>query len=120
MDTIFRSILHTAHGDVPVTCEISNIRNLNNGLELHFENATVKCQLSPDSQVKITSALNKSEFQLTDLEKYPGAGTITHSFYLCWVEFMNALNTEESNLTSCSTSILTTNWIEQIYNKLAK
>ncbi len=117
-DSLFNSVLTTTDGEVPITCEISSIRNLSNGLELHFENAILKCQLTVDPMVRIFSNDNEVVLNISDLEKYAGAETISHSYYLCWKEFINALNNQESNLTSCNSSVLTTSWIHQIYNKM--
>lgn len=117
-DSVFTSLISTNNGEIPITCEISSLRNLKSGLEMEFENATINCQLTTDTKIKILSNNNEAVFTISDMEKYVGANSISHSFYIFWNEFLTALNEEKDNLTSGTSSILTTGWIEQIYKKM--
>jgi predicted dehydrogenase len=117
-DSLFTSVIFTNNNEIPITCEISNLRNLSNGLELYFEHAIVKCQLTTDTRIKVLSSNNETIFNISDLEKYAGANSNSHSYSILWDEYINSLNTETNNLTSCNSSILTTSWIDQIYKKM--
>src|ERR1035437_2035058 len=114
-DSVFSSVVYTDNEEISITCEISNLRNLENGLELHFENAAVKCQLTPHSTIKVLSKNNEAVVYLPNLIDHPGANSISQSFYIFWREFINALNLKNTNLTSGNSSILTTSWIDQLY-----
>ena len=114
-DTTVQSYLTTPIGKIPVTSHISTLRNLNNGLTLSFDHATIKCKLSPDAIINVLSK-NGNQFSIENLfnpQNYPK--TINGSFFLFWGKFIEALNDNTENLTSARSSLLTTTWMEKIY-----
>lgn len=120
-DSIVQSTLVTPSGNIEVTTQVSTLRNLDNGLTLRFANGIVQCKLSSDAIVKVSSN-NKdfSSFYLNAINARPNkkfASTISSSFYIFWQSFIEALNNKEQNITSASGSLLTTKWIEKIYER---
>jgi predicted dehydrogenase len=113
-DTIFSSEIETLKGRVIVDCEVSTLRNLENGLELHFENAVAKCNLSHEAVVLMVGK-DGATFKLTDILASNNVGSITESFYVFWTKFIEAISTDKINLTVGNSSLITTSWIEQIY-----
>jgi len=114
-DTTVQSYLTTPLGKIPVTSQVSTLRNLNNGLTLSFDHATIKCKLSPDAIINVFSKNGKqfSIENLFNLQNYPK--TVNSSFFLFWEKFIESLNKKTENFTSASTSLLTTKWMENIY-----
>ena len=72
-DTTVQSYLTTPLGKIPVTSQVSTLRNLNNGLTLSFDHATIKCKLSPDASINVFSKNGKqfSIENLFNLQNYP-------------------------------------------------
>ena len=119
-DTVFSSEITTLRGTIKIDCEISTLRNLENGLELHFENSILRCKLSAEPFVVVTEknrAINLTIEQLTT-DNCIAARSVNESFFIFWSEFIKSLNTQEENLTSAKSSLLTTSWIEQIYQNI--
>jgi predicted dehydrogenase len=121
-DSLFLSKLQTSTGDVEVECEISTLRNLDNGLTLEFDNAIIKTDVEPNPVLKI---YNKHGVQINAevsiLNSYNGAAAaenVTQAFVIFWKQFFDGLENNTANITSAVNSILTTSWVEQIYNKI--
>lgn len=120
-DTVFSSEIKTSRGVIHIDCEISTLQNLENILELHFENTVIKCRLSPEVYLRAVGKTKKEinfniEPEITQNTKT--ALTVNESFHIFWDEFISALNTSSPNITSASTSLITTSWIEQIYQNI--
>lgn len=115
-DSIFSSEFNTPLGNVVVNCEVSTLRNLENGIELIFDNARIKCQLSPITKFNVRSNYNSDlSFYLEQLEIPDTADSIISSFSVFWQKYLCALREKDGNLTQGKSSLLTTSWIEQIY-----
>jgi hypothetical protein len=122
-DTAFDSEIMKGSDTIPVSCEISTLRNLDNGLYLEFEHATVSCDLSPDGKIFIRNPENKKvEFLLTERSLYEGlsfqATKISEAFMIFWRQFLSGLQEQQANSTSACSSLLTSSWIGDIYGKI--
>jgi predicted dehydrogenase len=116
-DTTFAGIIGTKDGAIPYSCHISCLRNLDNGLELEFENGNLECMLSPGSDIRLTCS--NTSFDITGVSGTTGsAGNVNAAFVLFWKDFIQGYHTQQPNITSGVSSILTTKWIEQIYSAL--
>ena len=122
-DTVFDSLLSTAGGELPVHCEITTLRNLNNGLCLDFGNALLTCDLSPDGKIFVRNRQdNTVEFSLNSESQYEGlslqATKINHAFLIFWQQFVEGMRQQSSNETSAYSSVLTSSWLGEIYKKM--
>jgi hypothetical protein len=122
-DTVFDSLITTSDGEVPVHCEITTLRNLSNGLYLDFENGLLSCDLSPDGKLFLRNRKDhKIEFSLCGESLYEGmereATRINEAFLIFWQQFIQGMQTQQSNFTSACSSLLTSSWLEEIYKKI--
>lgn len=125
-DSEFESNIVTPDGNVPVHCAVSTLRNLDNGLELEFEQATISCDLSPDAPILVkrrdsqaggqdfylASTLHREELLLT-------ATKINEAFLIFWQQFLEGMAGHTANRTSAHESLLTSVWIEEIYKSMS-
>jgi predicted dehydrogenase len=122
-DTVFDSEIKAGNNEVTVCCEISTLRNLDNGLYLEFEHATLSCDLSPDGKTFIRDTKKKQvEFVVTESPLYEGlslqATRIGDAFLVFWRQFLLGIEQQKANQTSASSSLLTSSWIGDIYGKI--
>lgn len=122
-DSIFDSLIGTEDAEIPVHCEISTLRNLANGLYLEFDNGLLTCDLSPDGKIFLRDKIsNRIEYSLTGECSYESsqyqANRINEAFLIFWQQFILGLQNKEVNLTSASSSVLTSLWLEGIYKKI--
>jgi hypothetical protein len=122
-DTVFDSEMKMGNDEVAVRCEISTLRNLDNGLYLEFEHADVSCDLSPDGKIFIRDAGKKQvEFVVAESPSYEGlslqATRIGDAFLVFWRQFLLGLREQKANKTSAYSSLLTSSWIGDIYGKI--
>jgi predicted dehydrogenase len=122
-DTVFDSEIKMGNDEVAVRCEISTLRNLDNGLCLEFEHANVSCDLSPDGKIFIRDAGKKQvEFVVAESPSYEGlslqATRIGDAFLAFWRQFLLGLREQKANRTSAYSSLLTSSWIGDIYGKI--
>jgi hypothetical protein len=93
---------------------VSSIRNLENELHFYFDYGEITCELSPNAKIFIHK--NGTKLLLSDDKDYTDRATsVGQSFYIFWQQFLNAIANKSINLTSASSSILTTKFIEDIY-----
>lgn len=121
-DTTFDTLIRNSSGTVSARCEISTLRNLENGIELDFETAAVHCQLSPSAIISVKPMNRNGNNLLLDTTDVPAiaARSVSSSFHIFWTQFFEALSANHTNMTSGTTSMLTTKWIEKIYVGIAK
>lgn len=122
-DTVFDSEIKAGNDEVTVRCEISTLRNLDNGLYLEFEHATISCDLSPDGKIFIRDTEKKQvEFIVTESPSFEGlslqATRIGDAFLVFWRQFLLGLREQKANQTSACSSLLTSSWIGDIYSKI--
>ena len=119
-DTIFTSEITAPSMTISTTCEISTLRNLGTGLELHFESATVRCGLTHDAAITVTARNgDTTRYRLERTSADANAPTaIVEAFDIFWRHFLQSLTSGEESLTLGTSSLLTTHWIEQIYNHI--
>ncbi len=119
-DSSVQSCLTTPFGKISVASQVSTLRNLNNGLGLSFDNATVKCKLSADAIISVYSHDDRQQIFTTEKDcnifSYPKS--INGSFFIFWKNFIKALDEKAQNLTSANSSLLTTEWMEKIYARI--
>lgn len=122
-DSVFDSLITTEDTQIPVHCEISTLRNLANGLYLEFDNGLLTCDLSPDGKIFLRNKANSTiEYSLTGERSYENvqyqATRINEAFLIFWQQFVQGLQKKEVNLTSASSSMLTSSWLEGIYKRI--
>lgn len=120
-DSSFTSGITTNTNNIEVICQISSVRNLSNGLKLKFDNATIELDPSPTTEIKVTPIKGGNSFYLSNdanATKLLG-NVVTQSFYKFWQLVFDAAISGNTNISSGNTSLLTTNWIEQIYTKIS-
>jgi predicted dehydrogenase len=116
-DTQFETQLETGGDHVTVNCHISCLKNLDNGLEIIFENAVISLQPSPDAVCKVKARQGEIIYNISP----SGNGSMvsaTAAFIYFWQDFVSAVHTRTPNKTSSNSSLLTTKWIEQLYTKI--
>jgi predicted dehydrogenase len=121
-DTIFHSELTTGAGPIPVRCEVSMIRNLGSMLELDFERARVRWNLSPNGELIIEDPKRRGRQLALDIADQEGrlAMSVGAAFDLFWKDFVIAVETGVHNTTLGFTSRLTTGWIQRIYAQMER
>lgn len=122
-DSVFDSEIVSPSGPIPVHCEISTLRNLDNGIECRFEHAVVLCDLSPEGRIFVRAKDSGGLDFLIAAEAPPaegplGAKKINEAFLMFWRQFLSGLDNNTPNLTSASGSLLTSAWIEGIYKNM--
>ncbi len=121
-DSVFDSWLETGNSRIPVHCEISTLQNLDNGLELQFEQACLFSELSPDSEILVRGQGRHSPgFTLQGYDPggaNKGARRINEAFLSFWKQVAGAMQDEQVNPTSAAQCLLTTQWLEPIYQKI--
>jgi predicted dehydrogenase len=122
-DAIFETEILTEAGKIPAHCEISTLRNLENGLQLQFENAVISCDLSPGGKIFLRGkGFDKTQFSLFDEPGYAQisseATKVNEAFLIFWQQFLSGMEDKTANATSAYNSLLTSAWIEQVYTKM--
>ena len=122
-DSVFESEISTKKSRIPVHCEISTLRNLENGLFLNFENASVSCDLSPDGKIFVhNKKMNSLDFHLFEEllfhDIFRQAIKVNQAFFIFWEQFLLGLQNNAPNMTSAFSSIVTSSWIENIYRSM--
>ena len=122
-DATFDSGIVAAGNHIDVDCQITTLRNLDNGLQLRFENAVVACDLSPDGEIFIRRGDDeKMSFALSIISEYQDlaltATKINEAFLVFWQQFLLGLDRQVPNPTSASGSLLTSAWMEGIYKSM--
>lgn len=120
-DTTILSELQRNGHRVAVECQMTRLRNLNQGFRFFFEKAVVTAGLDVGSQLCVES--NCEATTAGWKQDLPGedvicAETINQSFQLMWSFFLKGLEEAIPNLASASTSYLTTGWVEDIYRNI--
>jgi predicted dehydrogenase len=116
-DTHFSGSLNSRKGTVDYTCHISCLRNLDNGLVLQFDNATLQLMPGPAPEIMIKTASGNIQVSHLPL-RGNAAENVNKAFVLLWSDFITALRKQESNTTSGVSSMLTSVWIENIYKRI--
>jgi len=114
---------HELIGDnrvVPVSCVFSLLRNGPKEIVLSFDNAAVSIGMSPQASVSIKPRGFYSSFALTShcIEPRSSALSSSEAFGFAWQEFLESIRgTSDCRILSMH-SLLTTAWIESIYDEL--
>jgi len=119
-DTKFTTTLNCEDVNIPVYSHISSVRNLDNGITIEFSNGIVRFQPSVNNVLYATAVNQKKivELFLPDNEFGNSCSSINVAFVQFWKDFIKAINTRQPNLTNAVNSLLTTKWIEQIYQQV--
>ena len=83
-----------------------------NIIELHFERATVWCNLSPAAEVFVGDPARPA--QCVRVSGGSGATTPNQAFYLEWREFLRGVREQQPSMLSARTSLLTTELMEEL------
>lgn len=106
---------------VDVRVFLSRLQNRTDCFQFTFEHATVMLPGKPDQPLVISSQ-DTSIAPLTIAtfsdRLFDPARTVNQAFIVFWDRFVAGLHDRNVNLTSAATSVLTTHWIEQIYDHL--
>ena len=107
--------------DIHVAVFISRLKSLPDVFQFHFENATVAFPAKPQFPLLVRSRSEESGWHtLVPDEFAPNAAhNINTAFGLFWERFLKGLHESSANLTSASTSVLTSRWVEQIYRSIS-
>lgn len=119
-DTRFTTTVSTPNNNVEVLSHVSCLKNLDNGIELHFDNATIHFQPSAVSELLVRTK-DGTRLLISDIEQIQSpcyARSVNMAFILFWKDFVHSVRTSAENRTSGNSSLLTTKWIEGVYNKL--
>ena len=104
---------------IPVHCEISMVRNFENGLYIDFENALVFSDLSPNGDVvvkeKKEDPLSFSVMDSPYFHPLKKATKINQAFVIFWEQVKRALDAQSTNESSACNSMLTSKWMGEIY-----
>jgi len=91
---------------------VSWLDRQSNIIELHFERATVWCNLSPAAEVFVGDPARPA--QCVRVSGGSGATTPNQAFYLEWREFLRGVREQQPSMLSARTSLLTTELMEEL------
>lgn len=118
-DSIFLAELHNGDKKFDLHAQVSSLRNLENGLTIFFEKATVKSNFSCNASLQISATTSQETiFELQQFDLNGVVSSVNDSFVFFWQEFIEGLSTYSINLTHAITSTTTTSLIEQLYKKM--
>lgn len=120
-DTTFVSDIYSEGRTIEARCHVSCLRNLENGITLNFENASLHFQPAPAGDISVRSGKGEVLHISEVVSLPPGekcSSTVAGSFLLFWSDFIRAISTAKTNKTNGHTSLITTHWVEQVYQHL--
>jgi len=119
-DTKFTSTLSYDGASFPVYSHVSSLRNLDNGIIIEFENKVVRLQPAANAVLYVKDANDKKFIELILPESEPGprSTSVNDAFVRFWEDFINAIHSRQSNQTNAVNSMLTSTWIEKIYQQI--
>jgi len=116
-DVLADSMLQIGSTQVPVHCELSRLRPVRSGFRFVFERSTVSFGLGPEALLTASPRCGGAALELT--VPTGGATTINQAFSMLWAEFIDGLQRKKQTPASAATSLLTSQWVDQIYAKVA-
>ena len=107
--------------DIPVSVFISRLKSLPDVFHFHFEHATVALPGKPQLPLLIKTRSTEAGWHTIVPDEFVPAAAynINAAFVLFWERFLRGLEYAQPNLTSASTSVLTSRWVEQIYHSIS-
>ena len=111
------------HPDVSVQAFLSCLENRPECCEFKFEHATVQLPGNPSSPLVVSDHRSAQTRYLLEPEAFNqstgmSAQSVNQAFVIFWDSFLQGLAEESANFTCAADSTLTTQWIEQIYQRL--
>ena len=106
--------------EVPVSILMSRLKSLPDAFHFHFEHGTVAYPTKPQYPVQIRSRVASAAWHTVipnDIVSN-GAYSINAAFGKFWQHFLDGLRDQQHGLTSACTSLLTSRWVEQIYQAM--
>jgi UDP-N-acetyl-2-amino-2-deoxyglucuronate dehydrogenase len=106
--------------EITVSVFISRLKSLPDVFQFHFENAVVALPTKPQFPLVLKSSQPDASWQAIVPDEFAAeaAHNINTAFALFWECFLNGIQNEVPNLTSACTSVITSKWVEQIYNSM--
>lgn len=107
--------------NVPVSVFISRLKSLPDVFHFQFEHATVAVPGKPQLPLLIKTRSSEGGWHTIIPDEFvpAAAHNINTAFVLFWERFLRGLDEANPNLTSASTSVLTSRWVEQIYRSIS-
>jgi predicted dehydrogenase len=103
---------------IPFEIEVSRLKNTIERVELHFDNCMATFGLFGSPELRVQSTNGKLQSVLTDRTNlYPFTWNQTLGEF--WKAFLGGLEAHQANYTSANQSILTTDFVEQLYGLAA-
>ena len=110
-DTRFTTTVSSEENTFNVYGHISCLRNLDNGISIEFEKGSLTFQPA----VNTVLYNDNNVYHLQQTATGSSCSTVNASFTLFWKDFIDAIKSRRPNQTNAEASLLTTNWIEQLY-----
>lgn len=98
---------------VPMHLIVSRIRNMNPGVVICCEHATIRFGLSPEAEVDV---LDRNDNVVCRLERGTGVTNLYQAFYREWEAFLDQCRSRTPSLVNASSALLSTRFIEESYN----
>jgi predicted dehydrogenase len=112
----------TAGGEeIPCRATVSRLWNLDDGIMLRFERASVHFGIDPASEVHLTLSGSTDIYCLDrslDRSGRPAVRSPSAAFAAIWDTFLDGLRRAEVTPAAASTGLVTTQWVEAIYRGL--
>ncbi len=110
-----QGVASAGEGSVDLDFCVSWLDRQSNMMEMHFERATVWCNLSPSAEVFIGDPSRPA--QCVRVSGGTGATTPNQAFYLEWREFLRGVREQAPSMLNARTSLLTTELMEELLSK---
>lgn len=117
-DTKFTSELTSGGKSFIVSSHISCLKNLENGITIEFEEAIIQLIPNVESNLYVRNKKDNVFYPYNLHSRERTISNVTDSFIAFWIDFLKAIKTKQHNNTNACTSLIVTQWIEQLYNKI--
>lgn len=115
-DAIIDGTLHLEQRRVRVHGQMTRLRPVANELEFGFENGVVRFGSEPDAA--LTFVPRNSGVPLRLAPRVDGSTTVAQAFFQLWRTFIGGLHRHATTPASATTSVLTTRWVDKIYERM--
>jgi predicted dehydrogenase len=105
-----------ANGECPVEFTVSWLSRQANTIELHFENASVRCGIKPDAKIHIASDRTFKDLIEVNFSE-AGARSPYQSYFLEWDAVLRALRDNGDSDFNAAGGLWTTSLVEALYEE---
>lgn len=115
-DSIIDGTLCREQRRIRVHGQVTRLRPIANEFEFEFENGVVRFGSEPDATLTFVPRSDGVPLRLAP--RVEGSTTVAQAFFQLWSTFIRGLHSNATTPASASTSVLTTRWVDKIYERM--